>query len=118
MSIIQAIKNFFENIFHSNSPEVQKRNKLRKLESELRMHPSGIYKGELLQPNFAEALRILYMNLRPISKILDNTITSGDVKRNRSFEQELIITGYSDEDKKILESLSYENRLQALSGDS
>lgn len=118
MSIIQAIKNFFENIFHSNSPEVQKRNKLRKLESELRMHPSGIYKGELLQPNFAEALRILYMNLRPISKILDNTITSGDVKRNRNFEQELIITGYSDEDREILESLSYENRLQALSGDS
>lgn len=118
MSIIQAIKNFFENIFHSNSPEVQKRNKLRKLESELRMHPSGIYKAELLQPNFAEALRILYMNLRPISKILDNTITSGDVKRNRNFEQELIITGYSDEDREILESLSYENRLQALSGDS
>lgn len=118
MSIVQAIKNFFENIFHSNSPEVQKRNKLRKLESELRMHPSGIYKGELLQPNFAEALRILYINLRPISKILDNTITSGDVKRNRNFEQELIITGYSDEDREILESLSYENRLQALSGDS
>ena len=118
MSIIQAIKNFFENIFYRNSPEVQKRNKLRKLESELRMHPSGIYKAELLQPNFAEALRILYMNLRPISKILDNTITSGDVKRNRNFEQELIITGYSDEDREILESLSYENRLQALSGDS
>lgn len=118
MSIIQAIKNFFENIFHSNSPEVQKRIKLQKLESELRMHPSRIYKGELLQPNFAEALRILYMNLRPISKILDNTITSGDVKRNRNFEQELIITGYSDEDREILESLSYENRLQALSGDS
>lgn len=118
MSIIQAIKNFFENIFHSNSPEVQKRNKLRKLESELRMHPSGIYKGELLQPNFAEALRILYMNLRPISKILDNTITSGDVKRNRNFEQELIVTGYSDEDREILESLSYENRMQALNGDS
>ena len=118
MSIVQSIKNFFENIFHSNSPEVQKRNKLRKLESELRMHPSGIYKGELLQPNFAEALRILYINLRPISKILDNTITSGDVKRNRNFEQELIITGYSDEDREILESLSYENRLQALSGDS
>lgn len=118
MSIIQAIKNFFENIFHSNSPEVQKRIKLQKLESELRMHPSGIYKGELLQPNFAEALRILYMNLRPISKILDNTITSGDVKRNRNFEQELIITGYSDEDREILESLSYENRMQALSGDS
>lgn len=118
MSIIQAIKNFFENIFHSNSPEVQKRIKLQKLESELRMHPSGIYKGELLQPNFAEALRILYMNLRPISKILDNTITSGDVKRNRNFEQELIITGYSDEDREILESLSYENRMQALNGDS
>ncbi|MDE6068462.1 MAG: hypothetical protein K2F89_05865, partial [Treponemataceae bacterium] len=91
---------------------------MRKLESELRMHPSGIYKAELLQPNFAEALRILYMNLRPISKILDNTITSGDVKRNRNFEQELIVTGYSDEDREILESLSYENRLQALSGDS
>lgn len=118
MSIIQAIKIFFENIFRSNSPEVQTRIKLRKIETELRLHPSGIYKGELLQPNFAEALRILFVNLRPISEILDNTITSADVKRNRNFQQELIITGYNDEDREILKSLSYENRLQALSGDS
>lgn len=114
MSFVQALTDFFDILFRSNSPEVQKRIKLHKIENELRLHPSGIYKNNLLQPNFAEALRILYVNLLPISQILDNTVTSADVKRNRRFEQELLITGYSDEDKKMIDSLSFENRMKEL----
>ena len=114
MSIIQAIKDFWDSIFRSNSPEVQKRLSLRKLENELRESPSMLYKNELVQPNFAEALRILFVNTRPIAKILENTISSSDIRRNSRFEQELIITAYSAEDRQLLDSLSYEARKKAL----
>ncbi|MBR5966445.1 MAG: hypothetical protein IK015_10065 [Treponema sp.] len=108
MSLMQALTDIFDLLFRSNAPEVQKKIKLRKIESELRVHPSGLYKNELVQPNFAEALRVLYENIQPIANILDNTIASPDIRRNHRFEEELIVTGYTDEDKRILDSLSYE----------
>lgn len=114
MSIIQAIKDFLDSIFRSNSPEVQKRLSLRKLENELRESPSMLYKNELVQPNFAEALRILFVNTRPIAQILENTISSSDIRRNNRFEQELIITAYNAENRQLLDSLSYEARKKAL----
>ena len=107
---MQALTDFFDILFRSNTPEVQKKIKLRKIESELRVHPSGIFKNELVQPNLAEALRVLYENTQPIAKILDSTIASPDVKRNHRFEEELIVTGYSPDDKRLLDSLSYEER--------
>jgi len=112
---MQALSDFFDLLFRSNSPEVQKKIKLRKIESELRLHPSSLYKNELVQPNFAEALRVLYENIQPVAKILDNTISSPDIRRNHRFEEELIVTGYTEEDKRILDSLSYEElKKQAL----
>lgn len=108
MSFMQALTDIFDFLFRSNSPEVQKKIKLRKIESELRLHPSGLYKNEMVQPNFAEALRVLYENIQPIAKILDNTIAGPDIRRNHRFEEELIVTGYTEEDKRILDSLSYE----------
>ncbi len=110
MSFLQALTDFFDLLFRSNTPEVQKKIKLHKIESDLRVHPSGIFKNELVQPNFAEALRVLYENTKPIAKILDSTISSPDIKRNHRFEEELIVTGYSPDDKRILDSLSYEER--------
>ncbi len=120
MSLLQSLTDFFDILFRPNAPEVQKKIKLRKIETELRQHPSGLYKNELVQPNFAEALRILYENTKPIAKILENTIAGPDIKRNHRFEEELIVTAYSDEDKKILDSLSYENRKKQIqeTGDS
>lgn len=110
MSFMQALTDFFDILFRSNAPEVQKKIKLRKIESELRLNPAGIFKNELVQPNLAEALRVLYENTKPIAKILDSTIASPDVRRNHRFEEELIVTGYTEEDKRILDSLSYEER--------
>ena len=112
---MQALTDLFDILFRSNSPEVQKKIKIRKIESELRLHPSALYKNELVQPNFAEALRVLYENTRPIAKILDSTIASPDIRRNHRYEQELIVTGYTEDDKRILDSLSYEElKKQAL----
>lgn len=112
---MQALSDLFDILFRSNTPEVQKKIKLRKIESELRVHPASLFKNDLVQPNFAEALRVLYENIQPIAKILDNTIASPDIRRNHRFEEELIVTGYTEEDKRILDSLNYEElKKQAL----
>lgn len=114
MSFIQAITDFFDNIFRSSSPDVQKRQKLKKIDAEMRALPSGIYRNGLIQPNFAEVLRILYINTRPIAKILEQTIAGPDIKRNTRFEYQLIVSGYSEENQQKLRSLEYESRKQEL----
>ena len=110
MSLLQALADFFDILFRSNTPEVQKKIKIRKIENDLRLHPAGLYKNDLVQPNMAEALRVLYENTQPIAKILDSSIASPDIKRNLRFQEELIVTGYSPDDKRLLDSLSYEER--------
>lgn len=114
MSLLQALTDILDYLFRSNTPEVQKKIKLRKIESDMRLHPAGLYKNELVQPNFAEAARVLYENTQPIAKILDSTIAGPDIKRNHRFQEELIVTAYSAEDKHILDSLSYEERKKRL----
>ena len=114
MGFLQALKEFFESIFMASSPEVKKRNEMRKIENELKALPSQIFKNGFLQPNFAELFRVLYENTRPINEILSQTIASEDIKRNGIFESELIITGFDEESQKKFESLSFESRKQSI----
>lgn len=110
MSLIQLLTDLFDNLFRSSSPEVQKKQRLRKIDTELRNLPNGIYRNGLIQPNFAEILRVLYINTRPIAKILENTIAGPDIKRNTRFEFQLIVSGYSPENQEKLKALEYEER--------
>lgn len=110
MGFIQAVTEFFESIFNSSSPEVRKRIELRKIEAELKNHPHSIYKNECLTSNFAELFRILYECTKPISDILDTTVTSGKSQHDGLFEYQLILTGFTDDTQSKLEKLSYEGR--------
>ena len=112
MSLCQVITDFFDSLFRSSSPEVQKRLKLKKIDSELKSLPNGIYRNGLIQPNFAETLRVLYINTQPILKILENTIAGPDIKRNTRFEFQLIVSCYSEESQKKLKSLEFDERKQ------
>ena len=114
MGFLRAIKEFFESIFMASSPEVKKRAEMKKIENELKVLPSQIFKNGLLQPNFAELFRVLYENTQPITKILSQTIASDDLKRNGRFEYELIITGYDEATQNKIVSLEYENRKKAI----
>ncbi len=114
MSFLQAISDFFESLFNRNSPEVQKKLQMKKLENELKYYEPAIFKNGKLLPNFAEALRILYINTKPLNNLLDSTITSSDIPRNKRFEAQLVITGFSAEYQKMIESLSYEERKKEL----
>lgn len=112
MSFIQTLTEFFESIFKASSPEVKKRQEMRKIEGELKALPSGIYKNECLTPNFAEIFRILHENSKPLDDILSATLNSGNVKHDSLFEQQLILTGFSDDAQRKLETLTYEARKQ------
>lgn len=115
MSLLQAISDFFESLFNKNSPEVQKKIQLRKLENELKSTEPVIFKNAKLLPNFAEAMRILYQNTKPLGDLFSDTIFGPDVQRNLRFEAQLVMTGFSEAEQNIVESLEYENRKHQLS---
>ena len=114
MGFLRALKELFESIFMSSSPEVKKRTEMRKIENELKVLPSQIIKNGLLQPNFGELFRVLYENTKPIDDILSKTINSEDIPRNGRFESELIITGFDEASQEKFYSLEYENRKKAV----
>lgn len=110
MGIFQAISEFFESIFNRNSPEVQKRLQIRKMENEIRAFQPALFKNGSLLPNFAEAIRILYINTKPLLEVFSTTIGSSNGQRARRFESQLVLTGFTNEEQKIIASLSYEER--------
>ena len=112
MSLLQSIHDFFESIFKRSSPEVQKKQAMKKLESEFKNVEPAIYKSGYLLPNFAEAINSLYRNTIPLDNLFLSTIGGGDVARQKRYEAQLIITAYSVEDQTAIDSFIYENRKQ------
>ena len=111
MGLIQAITEFLESIFNRNSPEVQKRLKLKKIDAELRTYDPPLFKNGLVLPNFAEAIRILYDNTKSIGELLTCTIGSPDAQQAARFESQLVITGFPAPEQKMLAGLTYEGRM-------
>ena len=114
MSLLQIISDIFKSLFNRNSPEMQRKIRLKKIETELRAYEPYIFKDGKLLPNFAESIRILYLNTKPINDLLSSTIASPDITKNRRFESQLVLTGYSLENQQLIESLSYQPRKQEL----
>lgn len=118
MSLIQTISDFFEVLFKRSSPEVQKKMLLRKMENDLRSMTPRIYKDGFLEANFGEALLGLYKNTKVFDDLFIETISPVDIQRQRRFEAQLIVTGYSQELQDVMESLSYENKKREIITDS
>ena len=108
MSLFQAITDFFESIFKKSSPEVQKKQMLRKLEIEIREFSPVIYKNGMLQPNFGEAIYGLYKNCRALDNLFSVTVSPNDIQRQKRFEAQLIVTGYSISDQSAFSELSFD----------
>lgn len=111
MSFLQSITDFFQSLFAGSSPESKKKQEVKKIESELKEIRPLIYKNDMIQPNFAEALRILSANLKPIDDILSKTLCSDDLQRNSRFSEQLFLTGFTDSQQESLESFVYENQI-------
>jgi len=110
MGFIKTISELFESIFKRSSPEVQKKQQMKKLEQEIREFQPAICRNGMLLPNFGEAIFALYKNTRPLDNLFSVTVSQNDIQRQRRFEAQLIVTGYPAEDQETLNSLSFENR--------
>ncbi|MBP3710190.1 MAG: hypothetical protein J6I73_07315 [Treponema sp.] len=114
MGIFQTIIDFFGSLFNKQSPDSQQRAQRKKLESELKKFQPELYKNGNILPNFAEAVRILYVNTKPLNDLFLDTIGGTDIPRRQRFESQLVLTGFSPDDQEAVHSLSYENRKKAI----
>ncbi len=114
MGLVKAISELFESIFKRSSPEVQKKQQMKKLELEIREFQPQICRDGRLLPNFGEALYALYRNTRPLDNLFSVTVGTDNIQRQHRFEAQLIVTGYSLADQEALEALSFENRKAAI----
>lgn len=110
MGFIKTISDLFESIFKRSSPEVQKKQQMKKLELEIRDFQPSICRNGMLLPNFGEAIYALYKNTRPLDNLFAVTVSPNDIQRQHRFEAQLIVTGYNLQDQEALEALSFENR--------
>jgi len=110
MSLMQSLLDVFESIFRRSSPEVQKKQQLKKLDAEIKTFMPVICGDGNLMPNFGEAIYSLYKYTRPLDNLFLVTVTPTDIPRQHRFEAQLILTGYDIEEQNLIDSLSYENR--------
>ena len=110
MGFIKTLSDLFESIFKRSSPEVQKKQQMKKLEQEIRDFQPAICRNGMLLPNFGEAIFALYKNTRPLDNLFSVTVSPNDIQRQHRFEAQLIVTGYNMQDQEALEALSFENR--------
>ena len=110
MGFIKTLSELLESIFKRSSPEVQKKQQMKKLEQEIRDFQPAICRNGMLLPNFGEAIFALYKNTRPLDNLFSVTVSPNNIQRQRRFEAQLIVTGYPAEDQEMLEKLSFENR--------
>lgn len=110
MSIFETITDIFESIFKRSSPEVQKKQQLKRLDSEIHSFTPLVCQNRMLNSNFGEAVFSLYKYTRILDNLFMATVSNTDVHRQHRFEAQLIFTGYDIEDQNIINSLSYEKR--------
>lgn len=118
MSFFSIIIDFFNSIFRSSSPEVQRKQALKKIETEIKSVQPPIYKTGFLLPAIGEVFFILFKNTKIINEILTSTLFSEDLQRNDKYSDFLVSTGFSTELRGILNSLSLEERLKDALEDS
>lgn len=110
MSLLKTISDFLDSIFKRSSPEVQRKQMLKKLDLEIKEFTPGICKAGMLQPNFGEAINALYKNTKVLDNLFSVTISPNNLPRQHRFESQLLFTGFSIEEQGIIEELEFEKR--------
>lgn len=110
MSLIGTFVDLLDSIFRRSSPDVQRKQLLKKMDVEIQSFSPLICKAGALQPNFGEAIFNLYKNTAPLDHLFIETVSPNDLPRRNRFEAQLVITGYDTEDQEIVSELQFKNR--------
>lgn len=112
MGIFKALFDFLQSVFNRNSPAVQKKLATRRLKQAAESLVPKLYADGMLLPNFAEAIRQLYVNATPLANLFIDTVSGQDIPRRMRFESQLVYTGFTAETQKLIEELSFDKRKQ------
>ncbi|OJF76459.1 MAG: hypothetical protein BKP49_07110 [Treponema sp. CETP13] len=107
MTLVKQFILFFESIFKSSDPEVQRKIKIKNIEDQLKESSSNLYKSHQLQPTFGQALFILYQHTQLLHKLLSKLSDSSDTSTKEKVYLTLIQTGYNDGDFSQSNLLDY-----------
>ena len=115
-TIITAIKDLFEGLFFSSSPEYQKKRQLKTYSSELKkLYPPLYRSGKILLPAFGSLLYQLYHFLQPVKAVLDKTVNSPDIRASENYQNLFFEAILSEEQTKQRRSFSFQARNHLLS---
>ena len=115
-AVITAIKDFFEGLFFSSSPEYQKKRQLKTYAAELRKLNPPLYRtGKILLPAFGALLYQLYHFLQPVKAILDKTVNSPDIRAAEKYQDIFFEAILSEEQIKQRRSFTFQARSSLLS---
>jgi len=115
-AIITAIKDLFESIFFSSSPEYQKKRQLKTYAAELKkLNPPLYHTGKILLPAFGSLLYQLYHFLQPVKAILDKTVNSPDIRAAEKYRDIFFEAILSEEQVKQRRSFTFQERSILLS---
>lgn len=116
MGILQQLINFLKSFFGGagNKAGAPKKQQVKKLELQLKQMQPPLYKNGELLPAFGELIFLLYTHTAPFCNLLSFMRAPENLHiKNRMYDI-LIQSGYSENDKAKMESLSYEARKKKL----
>lgn len=115
-TVIAAIKDLFEGLFFSSSPEYQKKRQLKVYALELKkLNPPLYHTGKILLPAFGSLLYQLYHFLQPVKAVLDKTVNSPDIRASEKYQNLFFEAILSEEQTKQQRSFNFQARNLLLS---
>ena len=115
-TLITSIKDCFEGLFFSSSPEYQKRRQLKGYAAELKkLNPPLYHTGKILLPAFGSLLYQLYHFLQPVKAILDKTVNSPDIRAAEKYQNLFFEAILSEEQVKQRKNFTFQARKLLLS---
>ena len=115
-AVITVIKDLFESIFFSSSPEYQKKRQLKNYTTELKKLKPPLYRTDkILLPAFGSLLYQLYHFLQPVKAVLDKTVNSPDIRASEKYQNLFFEAILSEEQTKQQRNFSFQARNLLLS---
>jgi hypothetical protein len=114
MALLQQVVMFFESIFKSSDPEVQKKIQIRNIENDLKNSSTNIYKLGLLQPSFAQAMYLLQKHTRALAPYISSITDTTDNQFKEKIYIALIETGYNESIYHNVKLLSYAEKKERM----
>lgn len=111
-NLVLYIKKILYSLFFSNSEDVSMQKALRNIMQEIKQCKYPVYRSDnAVLPGFPMIIYELYTISQPLKNLLKETICSNDIRISNFFLDKLVEISFSEEQKRLKECISLNNRL-------